>query len=202
MRKMTAMIALAVLASAATASAQANDNNTSDGAMPVPPPAVRATRRFGILAELGWNSLSGMGLNGTFHVIPNVSVDLGAGLSGEGWKTGLRARYNFLTGEFTPFVGAGMTAGWGTGGSTIEIITTGEPLVFTLGLMPYAQVVGGLDYTNSGGFTFLLTLGYAALVRNGVQIVSGGPPDNLQQAALNLAYGSGVSLGLALGYSF
>jgi hypothetical protein len=166
---------------------------------------VRAERRLALLGELSWNGLAGFGPILTFHAFPQLSIDLGAGLAFVGWKLGVRARYNFLTSEVTPFVGAGfmMASGFdappsqdpGAGDDNRELNIKLRPSAFFQGTI-------GLDYTDSDGFTFLGALGYAPLLsHDNVEIVTGTPTAD-EQRALRALFKSGIVISIGIGYSF
>jgi opacity protein-like surface antigen len=163
---------------------------------------IRADRRIMVGAELGWNSLAGFGVNAAYHVLPWFSVDAGVGMSSFGLKTGLRARANLLTSEWTPFVAAGFLYGVGSGDRVLTTpINASESVSFRLGGSPFVQAVAGVDYTSDSGFTLLVTAGYAFLMGSNVNFV-GNPPSAAGVQVLNTAFGSGLSAGVTLGYSF
>lgn len=195
MRTHTRLVAPALLVSALASNVFAAEQLPSD----VP---VRAQRRFMIGAELGWNSLAGLGVNASFHLLPRLALDGGVGLSSFGWKAGLRARVNFLTSEWTPFAAAGLLYGVGTGNTEINLSIPGEQLTYTLGPSPFLQLVGGVDFTGENGFTFLFTAGYAILLNPNNVHQTGNTPSAAATQALAISYGSGISVGVTLGYSF
>jgi hypothetical protein len=163
---------------------------------------IRAERRFGILGEAAWNGLAGIGVNTVYHIVPELSLDAGLGVSATGYKVGVRARYNFLTATATPFLAAGMMLSSGTVGRTVETTADGNTVGLQIKPSAFLQIVGGLDLTARDGFSMLLTLGYArCLTRNNVEIKSGTPTDD-QKRAFDIAFKSGPVLGLALGYTF
>ncbi|HET9953236.1 MAG TPA: hypothetical protein VFQ61_01965 [Polyangiaceae bacterium] len=170
---------------------------------------IRARRRLALTGELGWNGLSGFGPVLSYHVMPELTVELGAGASFTGWKGGVRARYNFVKGAVTPFLGAGMMATGGLGvvtgdfndhASNPDAEGTDE---VTIRVRPsqFVQVVGGLDWTASGGFTLIGTVGWASLLNDNFEIVAGTPSREARQA-FHAVFGSGPVIVLALGYSF
>jgi hypothetical protein len=165
---------------------------------------VRAERRLALLGELSWNGLAGFGPILTFHAYPKLSIDLGTGLAFVGWKLGVRARYNFLTSEFTPFVGAGFMVASGFDAPPQQDQGVGDNSELNIKLRPsvFFQGTFGLDYTDSDGFTFLGALGFAPLLsKDNVEIVT-GTPDADEQRALNALFKSGVVISIAIGYSF
>jgi hypothetical protein len=171
-----------------------------------PPPVigegpVRAERRFVLAGEAGWNGLSGMGVNLMFRPIPLLSVDVGGGLSGIGWKGGARVRANILESEWTPTLGAGVIFGSGTLGNPVELTEGANSVRFHLSSAPFLQFVGGVEYAGRGGFTFLATAGYAVRLADNV-VIDSGVPTSTQKSAMDIAYGSGLVLSLALGYAF
>jgi len=128
-------------------------------------------------------------------------VDAGAGLSAVGWKFGLRLRANFLTGAWTPVVGAGLLYGLGSGGEEVEVQGSqgeGKATAEILG-SPYLQLVTGANYTSDGGFMFHATAGYAVLLKSNVRYVAGSP---VTFETIKSATGSGIVLSVAFGYAF
>ncbi len=87
--------------------------------LPVGP--VRAQRRLALLGEVGWNGIAGFGPNLTFRLHPNVSLDLGAGISLVGWKVGFARSLPAAQGAVTPFIGVGIMPAGGFGSEPIEI---------------------------------------------------------------------------------
>jgi hypothetical protein len=165
---------------------------------------VRAERRLALLGELSWNGLAGFGPILTFHAYPQLSVDLGAGLAFVGWKLGVRTRYNFLTSEVTPFVGAGFLVASGFDAPSQDISADDDNRELNIKLRPSAFFQGtvGLDYTDSDGFTFLGALGYAVLIsHDNVEIVTGTPTED-EKRALNALFKSGIVISIGIGYSF
>lgn len=171
-----------------------------------PPPAagedpVRADHRFVLAGELGWNGLSGMGVNLMFRPIPLLSVDVGGGLSSVGWKGGARVRANILESEWTPTLGAGVIFGSGTSGRSFELTDGAKSVWLHLSPAAFLQFVGGVEYSGRGGFTFLATAGYAVRLQDNV-VIDSGVPTTIHKSAMDLAYGSGMVLSLAFGYAF
>jgi hypothetical protein len=169
-------------------------------AAPKPPPApVRQTRKFAIAGEIGWNSLAGLGVNGTYNVIPQLSLDVGAGLSVVGYKTGVRVRGNLLESEWTPTVGVGYLFGSGTGGTTVEAKVDDDTVRYRLYHSHYVQGVIGMNYTGEGGFAFMGTLGYAWLLRENFKLVSG--PEDKASNIKPVVHG-GVAIATSFGWAF
>ena len=165
---------------------------------------IRAERRLALLGELGWNSLGGFGPSITFHAHPHVSFDLGAGLSLEGWKLGLRSRYNFLLSEVTPFVGVGLLGATGFDAPSQDISTDGDDSDLNIKIRPcgFVQAVAGVDWTSPGGFTMVGAVGYAFLLGgDNVEILTGVPTEE-QERGLDALFRSSVVLSLGIGYSF
>lgn len=168
---------------------------------------VRARRRLALLGEVGWNGLAGFGPTLAYHLDPHFSVDLGAGLSLLGWKFGVRARYNFLTGPVTPFIGAGIIGASGFGDSPLSINEndpdpTREKVNIKVLPSTWLQTVGGVDWIAPSGFNLIGTLGYAFLAtKDPVQLVT-GTPNAEERKAFDVLFRSNVVLSVALGYSF
>jgi len=164
---------------------------------------VRAERRLALMGELGWNTLSGFGPTVTFHAHPHLSFDLGTGISTEGFKLGLRSRYNFLLGEVTPFVGVGLIGATGIDSPSQDLSTDGSDSL-TIKIRPcgFLQAVAGVDWTSPGGFTMLGALGYAWLLGgDNVQVVT-GVPDEEQEQVFDAVFRSSIVISLGIGYSF
>jgi len=164
-------------------------------------PPVRAQRKLMIGAELGWNSLAGVGLNASYHLLPRLSVDAGLGYSLVGAKLGARARFNLLTSEWTPFIAAGFLYGFGQGNRDLNLPVGSQTVVLRVAGSPFAQFVAGVDYSDAGGFTFLFTAGYAVLLRENLTY-SAGQDNALATQTLNPLFHSGLVVAAALGYSF
>jgi hypothetical protein len=173
---------------------------------PPPPPDTdgrvpRERRPFYIAGELGWNGLSGLGVNFGYHPEPHFAIDTGAGLSLTGLRIGARLRLNFLTGEWTPFLGAGFSFAGGSGGTAGDFESQGEKAKAKILASPFVQLAGGVNYTGREGFLFTATSGYSILTRKGgnTRFVSGS-----QQAYDDIKpiFGGGVILSVAFGYAF
>lgn len=173
----------------------------------LPQGPIRAQRRLALLGELGWNGIAGFGPNLTYRAHPNLSIDLGAGLSLLGWKFGVRGRYLMLKGPVTPFIGVGVMTAGGFGSEPIEITDKNDdpdrvPLNVKIKPSLWLQSVAGVDWVSSSGFTLIGTAGWASVVSGDpVEIVTGTPTPDEEQA-LNVAFRSSIVATIALGYSF
>ena len=165
---------------------------------------VRQERRLALLGELGWNSLAGFGPNITFHAHPHLSFDLGAGLGAIGGKIGLRARYNVLESEVTPFIGAGVMVGSGFDAPSSNLASDMENRELNAKILPstFLQAVLGVDWTSRDGFTLIGAAGYAWLLgRDNVEIITGTPTAD-ERRAFEIAFRSSIVISIAIGYSF
>src|SRR5262245_19275963 len=112
---------------------------------PPPPPRdhdqrpPRRRRPFYIAGELGWNGLRGLGVNFGYHPEPHFAIDTGLGLSLTGWRAGVRLRANLLTGEWTPFLGAGFSVASGSGGQEVDFQDQDEKAKGKILASPFAQ---------------------------------------------------------------
>jgi hypothetical protein len=142
-----------------------------------------------------------------YHIDPHLSVDLGAGLSLLGWKTGIRTRFNFLTGRVTPFVGVGVMGAGGLGDSPIPVNDhdndpTRETVNIKIRPSGWLQTVGGVDWIAPSGFNLVGTAGYAWLLSHDpVEIVTGTPNAD-EKRAFDVFFRSNIVITVALGYSF
>jgi hypothetical protein len=153
-----------------------------------------------LLGEVGWNGIAGFGPTLGFHAIPQLTFELGAGISLTGWKLGLRSRYNLLKGPVTPFIGAGFMGTAGLGELVIE--EEGQPDV-TIRVKPSAfiQAAAGVDWTSERGFTLVGAVGYAFLLNDNLDVVAGTPTQEHRQA-FDVLFRSGLVLTVGTGYSF
>lgn len=167
---------------------------------------IRAQRRLALLGEVGWNGIAGFGPNLVWNVHPHVSFDFGAGLSLLGWKVGARARYNFLTGRVTPFVGIGGMHGGGFNTpielSTMDDDPSREKLNVKIRQSAWLQTVGGVDWIAPSGFTLIGTTGYAFLLSHDPVEVVTGTPTAQDEEAFDVAFRSNIVITVALGYTF
>lgn len=175
-------------------------------AAPAPEPAAPSPdRRFSVLGEIGWNGLAGLGPVVAWRVHPRFAVDAGAGLSGVGLKIGARFRWMPGAGRWTPLLGGGLMYGSGAMDETMDMedVENGIIYAYRFKLKPsvFAQAVTGLEYAGPSGFTWLLTVGYARLLRDNLEIIS-GTPSALMYDAMRYAYGSGPVVATSFGVSF
>jgi hypothetical protein len=178
--------------------------NTRPARAHVPRPRlpIRADRRLALTGELGWNGLAGFGAIVSYHANPHLTFDLGVGLAIVGGKLGLRARYNFLEGNVTPFLGAGFIGATGFDAPTRDLGSDDSELNLELKPSAFLQTVAGIDWTRDTGFTFITAIGYATmLTRDNLVIITGEPTED-EKKGLDIAFRSGIVISIALGYSF
>jgi hypothetical protein len=144
--------------------------------------------------------LSGLGVNFAYHPIPYFAIDAGLGLSITGLRAGFRARANFLTGEWTPFLGAGVSYAGGSGGQAIEVESKGEKTKLEVRPSPFLQIAGGVNYTGSEGFVFMATTGYSILLDSPNTRYASGSRDAFND--VKVIYRGGLILSVAFGYAF
>lgn len=174
---------------------------------PPPPPAdidarpIRLRRPFTIGGELAWNGLAGLSVNASYHFIPQLAIDGGLGLSLTGWRMGTRLRFNFLTSEWTPFLGAGGSIASGFGDAEIDAQYGTDKAKLKVSTSPFAQVVGGVNYTGKEGFTFSLNVGYSFLLKDSNTTFVSGEKVAYDYAKENL-YAGGKTFSAAFGYAF
>lgn len=144
--------------------------------------------------------MSGLGVNFSYHPLPHLALDAGLGLSIAGWRAGARLRGNFLTGEWTPFAGVGITYSAGTGGQDIELESKGDKAKLEILESPYLQLAAGVNYTGDEGFVFTATTGYAHLLRKeNTRFVSGSLEAYNDVEGI---YEGGLIVSVAFGYAF
>ena len=141
-----------------------------------------------------------MGVNFSYHFIPQLALDTGLGLSLTGWRLGGRMRFNFLTGDWTPFLGGGAAFASGFGDQAIDAQSGTEKAKIKVLASPFAQVAGGVNYTGTEGFSFTATTGYSFLLKDhNTTFVSGSPQ---AYADVKPIYDGGLILSVAFGYAF
>ena len=143
--------------------------------------------------------LAGLGLGFSYHPIPYLAIDAGAGLGAAGWKGGLRVRANLLTSAWTPVVGAGVLSEVGSGGEAVNVTTQGDSARVEILESPYVQLVAGVNYTGDQGLMFMATTGYAILLQDNTRFVSGSA--DVYEDVRTLV-GSGLVASVAMGYAF
>jgi hypothetical protein len=169
---------------------------------------VRARRRLALLGEIGWNGLAGFGAVLTYNAHPHLAFDLAGGFSLLGWKTGVRARYNLLTGNMTPFVGVGFNATSGLGEFTSDPKKDSgrEPdaVPFTLDVKAsyLVQYVLGFDFLHKRGFNMVGAIGYAQLLNHNNLTLVDGKLTHDEQRAVDIIFKGGLVLSLSAGYAF
>ena len=173
----------------------------------VPTGPIRAQRRLVLTGEVGWNGIAGFGPNLTYRVHPNLSLDLGAGLSLVGWKVGLRARYLLLKGPVTPFIGVGVITASGLGTEPIDLSDKNDdpsrdPLQVKVHASNWIQSVVGIDWVSPRGFTIIGSAGWAQLLSDDPVEIYSGTPTHDEEQALNALFRSNIVATIALGYSF
>lgn len=186
-----------------SASAPASVSTPRAQALQTAPPVARkpnrAARRFAIAGEIGWNSLAGLGANFSYHPIPELALDTGLGLSQVGLKLGARARWNVLDTPWTPIAGVGFLYGLGSGNQDLKLTVNGDPVTLRLRGSPYLQTVAGVNYTGDGGFLFMATAGWAFLLRDNAEFVSGS---RTAFDKVRPVFGGGIVIAAAIGHAF
>lgn len=169
---------------------------------------IRAQRRLAITGELGWNGLAGFGAVLTYNAHPHVAFDLAGGFSLLGWKTGVRARYNILTGSMTPFVGVGFNATSGLGEFTSDPKddphADADAVPFTLNVKAsyLVQYTVGFDFLHKRGFNMVGALGYAHLLNdNNIELLEGKLTRD-ERRAVDVIFKGGLVISLSAGYAF
>jgi hypothetical protein len=166
--------------------------------------AVRELRRSAVTGNIGWNSLTGVGISYNQFIGKKFEIDAGIGLASTGVKIGIRANYLFLDNNFTPLVSGGFLYGFGSNGQAVEYenINTGNTFTYTVSASPYAQLAFGIEYLSDKGFIIKALTGYAILTTTeNYQIVSGYPTSE-EYDAMDIVLGSGISMEVSIGYAF
>ena len=164
---------------------------------------IREQRKLALSGELGWNGLVGLGPVVTYYAVPRLGVDAGLGIGGMGYKLGGRARFVFLRGNWSPYLGAGIIYETGTLNRAQEIKDeNGVPFKLQVTPMYFIQLVQGLERMGPEGFVFSLNVGYAARVGGGAITYPERTPSLAMRDALNLLVSSGLVFALGAGIAF
>jgi len=164
--------------------------------------AIREVRRAAVTANIGWNSLTGVGVTYHQYVAKQMGVDLGLGLSLTGFKFGGRFRYLFMEKNFSPFVSGGLMYGLGFGDSELELVSNGNSFHYTIGPSPFGQIGGGIEYLSKGGFLIMANIGYAILLNSGNYEITRGVATPEDLSIMDVMFGSGIVMEFTIGYAF
>lgn len=162
-------------------------------------------RPHAVMAELGWNGLSG-GVGAIYsHYFPGTPhvADLGFGLGITGGRAGLRYRYLFVPRKRTsPFLGAGLNYAGGMGGADFKVNADKDTL--TVKVNPTANLLFnlGLDLKANNGFVFVPSIGWGIdLMEDDYDVVSGVETRRHRQL-LRLFLKGGFQISFITGWSF
>ncbi len=149
---------------------------------------VRAQRRVGLTVEGGWKGSAGLiGVGLSYNARPSVAVQVAFGVGmGTGPALGLRARWNLLETQVTPFVGGGLT------------LLMGQERYYEPTLV--AQAVGGVEWLARAGFTVRVEGGYS--LRTGPLLTASAREQGVDGTWAEDRSGSGWLLAGALGWTF
>ena len=162
---------------------------------------IRSERQVAISAESGWRTLSGVGVNVSYFATPKLGLDLGAGLSYFGVKTGARARVLFSEKNFSPYVGLGLSFA-NSSAQDIQIDDTETGAVYFLDMKSslFGQALFGLEYISNGGFYIGWNIGYAPSLKENYEFQT--TPSDFAESVARLTFGGSISTALNIGYAF
>jgi len=171
-------------------------------------PYKRKPSTFAIGAEIGMNSLSSLvGINASLLTVPRWAFDAGLGLGMNGLRTGFRGRYFFSDAKFAPFAGLALKQSSGTGGySDVKVTKDKEETIYRIKSDPatFTDFSVGIDYKAHTGFNLIVSLGYSySFTGKNWKADSIGPiPTDDAKTLFDFIYGSGLLLGVNLGWAF
>jgi hypothetical protein len=163
---------------------------------------IRARHPLVVGADVGWNTLAGLGLDASYTAGSHLAFDVGAGYVLSGAKGGARVRWNFTTANLTPFVALGGV--WSQGHADPQTFNQkdGDSFTFHVGPAAYAQAVAGLDYQDSDRMHLRVEAGWAQALRKRDLHVVSGTPESDEWNEVRLVAGGGVVVGGSIGYAF
>jgi hypothetical protein len=170
-----------------------------------PESELRKPRAWALSGEIGINSLSSLvGLAATFYVNPRFPVDVGLGLSQNGLRPGVRARYLFSADKVAYFAGAGVKYGLGAGDTEIKVddVETKEKLGITLDPTGFVDAMLGVEYLADNGFLVIANAGYSQMLGGKNWHVASGTASDKSVKTFDTIFGSGIMLSVSLGKAF
>lgn len=165
---------------------------------------VRMTRTFGLSANLGLKSLTGLGVTFQYYIAPKVGLDAGVGISNYGYNFSGRLRYIFLKNNFSPLVSAGFIYGTGSFNQIVALsdVETSEEIWIDINPCRFIQIVGGAELVAKKGFFLMFSAGISILVHDNPYEIIQGNPSEAMESSLNTIYGTGFSTEVSIGYIF
>ncbi len=192
---------LCLVSLAATAFGQTDSSEAKTGAEV----ELRKPRVWAISGEIGINSLGSLlGPVATWYAKPRLAVDFGAGLSTNGLRPGVRARYLFSLDKTAYFAGAGLKYALGSGDREAKVKDpdTNEELKVKTDGCGFADLMLGVEYLADNGFVVIADAGYSQLLGGVNYHVTGGTPSAKADKAFKTIFGSGIMLSVSLGKAF
>ena len=102
--------------------------------------------------------------------------------------------------EHPIFAATGLLYGAGLRGPQAEG-AGGTAFTYRIGESPFLQLVAGVEYQAARGFSFGVAAGYARLLQENLDVLSGSPSE-ADLSALRRRTGSGPVASIALGHAF
>jgi hypothetical protein len=180
-------------------------SSAASAALPVVPASdlsARLEKRWVLSVQLGFNTLAGLGLAGSYMATEHLAFDAALGIGLSGRKIGARGRWNFTTGNWAPFAAAGLIHATGLP-QAVEFKQDAEQFHYTVGSATWLQLAAGLDAQAPGDwFVVRLEGGWVVPLQDeGIAVVDGNPSSSSLDAIRVLTRGKLV-LGLSLGAAF
>ena len=170
--------------------------------MPASELEARMQKRWVLSVQLGFNTLPGLGLGGSYMATDHLAFDAGMGIGISGRKLGARARWNFTTGSWAPFAAAGLIHAFGLP-DPIEYKQGGEQFHYKVGSASWMQLAAGLDGQGPGDWFVLRFEGgwVVPLQDEGILLVDGAASSDTWHAIHVVTRGKLV-LGVSFGAAF
>jgi len=169
---------------------------------------IRSLKKVALTFDGGWNTIGANGIMASYYPNPRIGVDLGVGIGLKGPKLGVRGKYMFSLGRFSPFVGLGISGRFWNQDDVEQVqesadINGGilvETLTYDINNAIYVQPTVGFEYMSNKGFVFGMATGYSIAANEPYEVISGD--SSAIESGLKAVWGNGIILSMNIGYAF
>lgn len=161
----------------------------------------RMDRRIGIQGGMGFKTIAGFGLIVSYYPSPKIGMDVAVGLGAQAVNFGARFKYYWRDANFSPYAGIGLLV------RPVEIdaldyeSTESGSILLDINKNVFVIPQVGLELRTDGGLILGASLGYAVGL-NSEPYSSSNTIESLDVIVLDALYGSSISIGAYIGFSF